>query len=153
MGCSSPAPAVWDPAFADAEDCVLSSEQCVVKGEHYFVKGLIEIPVLGSDAVFSWGVWVSLSPANFARAAELWETPGRETEPPYFGWLSTELPAYPRSTLDLKTNVHTRPVGERPFVELEPTAHPLAVEQRTGITLDRVRSIAESVLHPGAPRG
>jgi hypothetical protein len=45
--------------------------------------------------------------------------------------------------------VHTRPVGERPFVELEPTEHPLAVEQRTGITLDRVREIAATVLHFG----
>jgi hypothetical protein len=31
---------------------------------------------------------------------------------------------------------------------LEPTDHPLAVEQRTGITLDRVREIATAVMHP-----
>jgi hypothetical protein len=30
----------------------------------------------------------------------------------------------------LKTNVHTRARGLRPTVELEPTDHPLAVEQR-----------------------
>lgn len=51
------------------------------------------------------------------------------------------------STINLKTNVHTRPIGERPLVELEPTEHPLAVEQRTGITRDRVREIAEALLH------
>lgn len=55
----------------------------------------------------------------------------------------------PTTTLNLKTHVHTRPVGERPCVELEPTDHPLAVEQRTGITLDRVLKIATAVLHPG----
>ena len=80
------------------------------------------------------------------RACKLWEKPGRETEPPYFGWLSTALPGYP-STLNLKTNVHTRQVGRRPRVELEPTDHPLAVEQRQGITLSRVQEIAEIVLH------
>lgn len=56
---------------------------------------------------------------------------------------------YPTTTLNLKTYLHTRPVGERPFVELEPTDHPLAVEQRTGITPARVREIAAAVFHSG----
>ncbi|WP_442816101.1 DUF2199 domain-containing protein [Streptomyces sp. NBC_01233] len=51
MNCTAEAPAVWDPAFADAEDRLLSSDQCVVRAQHYFVKGLIEIPVIGSDEV------------------------------------------------------------------------------------------------------
>lgn len=29
----------------------------------------------------------------------------------------------------------------------EPTDHPLAVEQRVGITMDRVREIGEALLH------
>ncbi|CAL9493297.1 hypothetical protein SUDANB23_03289 [Streptomyces sp. enrichment culture] len=147
MGYSTPAPYVWDPSFADAPDCLLSSDQCVIKAQHYFVKGLVEIPVIGTDNVFSWGVWVSLSRENFSRAADVWDTPGRESEKPYFGWLTTDLPVYSPSTINLRTNVHTRPVGERPFVELEPTDHPLAVEQRDGITMDRVRAIAETLLH------
>ncbi|WP_018655369.1 DUF2199 domain-containing protein [Actinomadura flavalba] len=72
----------------------------------------------------------------------------REEEPPYFGWLSTELPCYDVSALSLKTHVHTRPVGVRPLVELEATGHPLAVEQREGITPERVRTFAEHLLHP-----
>jgi hypothetical protein len=60
------------------------------------------------------------------------------------------LSLYSPSTLNLKTNAHTRPLGRRPSVELEPTDHPLAVEQRTGMTQDRVREIAEAVLHPNA---
>ncbi|MFH8561842.1 DUF2199 domain-containing protein [Streptomyces sp. NPDC017988] len=149
MNHTAEAPAVWDPDFVGAGDCLLSSDQCVVRGQHYFVKGLIEIPVVDSGEVFSWGVWLSLSRENFARAAELWDRPGREAEQPYFGWLTTDLPVYSPTTLNLKTHVHTRPVGERPYVELEPTDHPLAVEQRTGITLDRVRDIAAAVLHAG----
>ncbi|MEV7086966.1 DUF2199 domain-containing protein [Streptomyces sp. NPDC093085] len=150
MNYSAEAPAVWDPSFADAEDCLLSSDQCVVHARHYFVKGLVEIPIVGSDEVFSWGVWVSLSRENFSRSADLWDTPGREAEKPYFGWLTTDLLVYSPTTLNLKTHVHTRPVGERPYVELEPTDHPLAVEQRAGITLDRVRDIAEAVFHSGS---
>ncbi|XIE79498.1 DUF2199 domain-containing protein [Streptomyces sp. SBR177] len=140
-------PYVWDPSFTDAPDCLLTADQCVIQAQHYFVKGLIEIPVIGSNEVFSWGVWVSLSRENFSRAADLWDTAGRESEKPYFGWLTTDLQIYSPSTINLKTHVHTRPVGERPLIELEPTDHPLAVEQRAGITMDRVREIAEAMLH------
>ncbi|WP_435609536.1 DUF2199 domain-containing protein [Streptomyces sp. C10-9-1] len=148
MNYTAEAPAVWDPTFADADDCLLSSDQCVIQAQHYFVKGLIEIPVIGSDEVFSWGAWVTLSRESFSRAADVWDTPGRESEKPYFGWLTTDLPVYSPTTLNLKTNVHTRPIGQRPFIELEPTDHPLALEQRTGITQDRVREIATALLHP-----
>ena len=50
-------------------------------------------------------------------------------------------------SLLLKTRVHTQATGQRPLIELEPTDHPLAVEQRTGITMARVQQIAESLLH------
>jgi hypothetical protein len=33
-----------------------------------------------------------------------------------------------------------------PYVELEPTDHPLAIEQREGVTLARVVEIAEALL-------
>jgi hypothetical protein len=142
------APALWFsiPEKERKRRCLLSSDQCIIDREHYFIVGNLEIPVSNVKELFSWDVWVSLSKKNFARVSELWEKPGREAEPPYFGWLSTALPGYP-STLNLKTNVHTRQVGRRPRVELEPTDHPLALEQRQGITLSRVQEIAEIVLH------
>lgn len=124
----------------------LSNDQCVIDDEHFFILGRFEIPIIGNDEKFCWLVWVSLSEKNFLRSYELWETEGRENEPPYFGWLSTKLPCYP-NTVNLKTHVHTRPLGQRPFIELEPTDHPLAVEQREGITMKRVQEIAEMVFH------
>lgn len=146
-GAAAPAHYHLVPEAERETRALLSSDQCVIDGEHFYIVGNLELPVLGHDELFSWDVWVSLSRDNFRRAYELWETPGREAEPAYFGWLSTDLPGYPQ-TLLLKTHVHTRAVGRRPRVELEPTDHPLAVEQRTGITWDRVREIAELVLHP-----
>lgn len=126
--------------------CLLSSDQCIIDDQHFFIVGNLELPIIGSDEKFSWDVWVSLSEANFERASELWEQTGRESEPPYFGWLSTSLPVYP-DTVNLKTLVYTRPVGLRPYIELERTDHPLTVEQREGITWERVQEIAEIVLH------
>jgi hypothetical protein len=151
MSYAAPAPEYWTDDLDDDDDSGLSSDQCVIKGEWFFVHGLIEIPVSDSDETFSWGVWVSLSRENYGRMTELWETPDRECEPPYFGWLSTHLPVYSPTTINLKTHLHTRPLGERPFIELEPTDHPLAVEQRTGITAARVRQFADILLHGEPP--
>jgi hypothetical protein len=124
----------------------LSSDQCVIDDEHFFVRGLVEIPVVDGDGPFTWGVWVSLSKANFERTTALWHDPNRVNEPSYFGWFCNSIPAYPE-TLHLKTAVHTRGVGLRPLIELEATDHPLAVEQRDGITAARVRTIAEIMHH------
>ncbi len=153
----SPVPALVN-SFSEIERkkrVLLSSDQCEVRskklfGENvYFIVGNIDIPVIDSKEIFQWTVWVSLSKKNYARAGKLWDRAGRENEPPYFGWLSTLLPLslYPE-TLHLKTHVHTRPVGIRPLVELEATDHPLALEQRNGISLARIQEIAELILHP-----
>jgi len=142
------APAYW---YGIAENertsrCLLSSDPCIIDEEHFFIVGNLELPIIGSNEKFSWDVWVSLSAHNFARACKLWEQPGRESEPLYFGWLSSGVPGYPE-TLSLKTMVHTRPVSLRPLIELEPTDHPLAIEQRDGITWERVQELAEIILH------
>jgi hypothetical protein len=142
------APALWlQMSEAEREKRgELSSDQCIIDDEHYFVLGRIILPVADGPEPFCWLAWVSLSEKNFRRASELWHTEGRETEPPYFGWLQSELP-YNVSTLNLKTRVLTQSVGERPLIELEPTEHPLSIEQRHGITMARVREIAGAALH------
>jgi hypothetical protein len=43
--------------------------------------------------------------------------------------------------------VHTRAVGQRHTVEMMPSEHPLAIEQRVGITMRRVEEIPSAVLH------
>jgi hypothetical protein len=147
------APAYWNPEeMVGDPDSLLTDEQCVIKRQHFFIRARLILPVVDAAEDFTWGVWVSLSAANFARAIRLWTDPHRVNEPPYFGWLSTELPYQP-STLNLKTHVHSQPVGVLPTVELEHTDHPLAVEQCKGITVARVQAIAERLLHPGPPVG
>jgi hypothetical protein len=39
-------------------------------------------------------------------------------------------------------------LGIVPYIELEPTDHPLALEQREGITMERVKELAMLYLHP-----
>lgn len=117
-------PAYWHEALASDDRSVLEEETCVIQGQHYFVRARLVIPVLDAEENFEWGVWVSLSPDSFRRMTDMWTTPGREQEPAYFGWLSTELHIYSPATVNLKTRVQTEPVGTRPHVILEPTDHP-----------------------------
>jgi hypothetical protein len=123
----------------------IDSNVCIVDG-HFFVRRCIEIPVIGQDRTFVWGAWVFLSRASFARVVELWDSPEADREPPRFGWLSNNIKVYP-PTLNLRTHVHLRSRGVRPGIELEPTDHPLALEQRNVISLARVEEVAAALLH------
>ncbi len=115
-------------------------------GEHHFIRGCLELPVIGSKEKLVFGVWVSLSEASIRRAAELWSAEVPDDEPPRYGWLSTRIHLYP-GTLQLKAAVHFRGNGLRPLVELEPTDHPLALEQRQGISMERVQEIVAALMH------
>ncbi len=123
----------------------LDSDVCLLDDRDIFVRGCLEIPIIGQDDCFIWGVWVSVSEASFARILELWEASGIENESPKFGWLCNNISIYP-TTLNLKTHLHVRDGGRRPLIELEPTDHPLAIEQRHGISIKRVEEIATALL-------
>ena len=147
-GFSFDAPWPWYTTPKDVRDrkCQLTEDYCILFNEDFFVRGCIEVPVYGESEPLVWGVWVSLSSTNFEQERALARNPRRIDEPPYFGWLCSRIQIYP-DTLLLKTKAHTREVGTRPYVELEPTDHPLALDQRTGITLARAREIRELVQH------
>ena len=124
----------------------LTDDYCVLFDEDFFIRGCLEIPIIGESEPLIWGVWVSLSKEHFERERSLSQRADRDEEPSYFGGLCSRIQMYP-DTLLLKTHVHTRTVGTRPSVELEPTDHPLALEQRSGITRARLREIAELLEH------
>ena len=127
--------------------CVLGTDTCIIDQEHFFVRGCLEIPVHGEFEPFVWGVWVSLSKGHFDQFVASLDVDHRSHIGPFFGWLSAEFPFYP-STENLKTRAHLRDHGVRPFIELEPTDHPLASEQRNGISVDRVAEIYTYYVHP-----
>lgn len=114
-------------------------------GQLFFVLGCLEIPVIGEEERLLWNVWVSVSEKSFAEFTALLDRAERAAFGPYFGWLSARLPLYP-DTENLKTLVHLRDGGLRPSIELEPTNHPLALEQREGITVERVAEIYSALV-------
>ncbi|MEC6743092.1 DUF2199 domain-containing protein [Pseudomonas sp. SD17-1] len=145
----APAPAAWyDLPQAEREQrAPLSSDQCIIDDTHHFVLGRLEIPIIGSPEPFVWLTWVTVSEADFYRTSELWETPGREREPPYAARVQSEFP-YEVSTLNLKATLQTQALGDRPLVFVDAGDHPLALQQNTGITHDQARQLAERCLHP-----
>lgn len=145
LAVQAPSPWLEIPEAERSSRGRIESDTCVIDERDYFVRGVIEIPIAQTDHTFGYGVWVSLSSANFERFVAL----GGSSEvplDPWFGWLSVRLPGYP-DTLLLKTHVHLQPRPLRPTIELEPTDHPLAMEQRVGIRLARVYEIVEHALH------
>ncbi len=145
---ATPAPAYWDrlpegepnSALGDRTH-VLTKDFCIVDGEHYFVRCVLRLPIAGAGEKFLWyGVWSSLSAKNFQLYRDTFDSPDQAKLGPWFGWFANHLQGYPE-TLSLKCKVHPQSGGARPFIELEPTDHPLAVEQREGVTLDRLLEI------------
>jgi len=124
----------------------LTADDCVIDENQFFLKGLLELPVLGTEARFVWGVWLSVSEASYLRFAELFQDAQREAGESFFGWLCNSVPDYPDTQL-LKTYLHVREYPMRPWVELEPTSHPLFVDQRNGLARERAVAMAEKLLH------
>jgi hypothetical protein len=125
----------------------LGSDDCVIDEKDFYVRGCIEIPVEGYDEPFTWGTWVSLSEASYRTYVQYFDEAKRSDVEPFFGWHCCDFIAYDETCLNLKTRVHMRDDGIRPFIELEPTEHPLAIEQREGITKERLKEIYELVMH------
>ena len=128
----------------------LGEETCIIRGEHFFVRGLVEIPVKRRKTPFIWNVWSSIGPEGFQTMLEHWISADRIKDPPYAGALANDLSTVYPSTLNLKLEIRSRPVGQRPLLVLEPGDHPLAVEQRNGISVDRVREINSLLRHHAA---
>jgi hypothetical protein len=127
----------------------LTDDGCTIdlEGVHHFVRAQLEIPIRDTLDHLTWSVWCSLGAESFARYEQLFDDPDRRPGEAFFGWLCNALPDYP-DTMFLKSRVHVRPYPMRPWVELERTDHPLAVDQREGIAQDRAIALAERLLHP-----
>jgi hypothetical protein len=119
-------------------DTVLTQDFCVFEGRDYFVRCVLPLPIIGQpDTSFCFGIWSTLAKENFELYVKTFDGARQRHLGPWFGWFANRLDGYP-DTLNLKCRVHLRDGQQRPEVELPPSGHPLAIEQREGITLDRL---------------
>ncbi len=125
----------------------ITSDWCITEDRKYLVRCCLDLPVIDEPNPLSYGVWASVSEKSFLRIRELWDDARCVEEPPYFSYLLINIGGYPK-TWELEANLVTHSVTERPCLYLAPSDHPLAVEQREGITMARVQEIVEWMLHP-----
>lgn len=136
---------VVPPDERDAR-CFLTADLCIVDDKSFYACGCLELPVIGTSEILSFRVWVSLSEKSFLEFQDLLQIEHRSHNGPYFGWLCVPIPTYP-DTMSLKTMVHIRDHGIRPYIELEPTEHPLALEQRHGVSPERIQALYDFFEH------
>lgn len=129
-----------DSGFAELPTNILDEDFCIIDGHDYFIRGIIHLPIFGTNETFRWGVWGSLKRENFEKLMAMNDDPKRVELPPMFSWLSNQIDEYP-DTLNLKMYAHIQEVDNRPIFELEPGEHPLSQEHYHGITPERVREI------------
>lgn len=127
----------------------LGSDLCYYEdseGCHYFIRVVLEVPIHGVEEPFLWGVWVSLSESSYRRYVETYDDP--DTADCYFGWFCNYLPCY-ENTYALKTDVHPRANGERPYIVLQDSSHQLELDFHRGISIAKAQEIAEQCMHNG----
>ena len=134
------------PEAERASRCELGSDYCAIDLASFFVRGCLEIPVRGADEPLVWGVWASLSMPDFKTWMMTYEEPLRSHLGPLPGLLSVWFRPYPEA-VDLRAWVNLRDHRTRPLIELEPSDHPLALEQHNGISIDRLAEIYAIMTH------
>jgi hypothetical protein len=120
----------------------LSDDFCTIDGSAFFIRGNVALPLVGYSETFTWGAWVSLSAASMEGVRAAWNRHDRQRVGPFFGWLCTALP-YEPTMVGIKARVHFNAPPILPFIELEATDHPLAIEQRQGISVEQAIAIVE----------
>lgn len=128
----------------DARDAraVVGTDQCIIDQREFYIRGCLEIPILGTDEVFLWGLWARIKEEVFDEISEHWESDGRETAiSPYKGRLANALSIY-SDTLNQRLEIRIRPVGSRPFFILEDADNLLSLEQRQGLSREKAAEYA-----------
>jgi hypothetical protein len=133
-------PDQWSDDFKDDKNCFLNEDYCNIRDEEFYVRGVIPIPIIGTDQFFMYGVWGSVSKKSFDLVLNADEDPKRDEIPRLFSWLCNSVAGYPDSQ-SLKMDVVVQEIGARPHFELHRSDHPLAQEFHNGITPKRAKDI------------
>lgn len=139
-GWSCPADYSEIPEAERADRVELTDDTCVIDQQYFYLRGTLEIPVIDASESLIFGAWVCVTKASFDQYLQVKRTDKWQDEAPLLGLLCTSIKGYPE-TLDLKTEVHFRGPDIRPTIELEPTDHPLAVQQREGVFMNSLQEI------------
>jgi hypothetical protein len=141
----------------------LDNEDTLVIGDAHFVRGWAPFPIRGTEDHWGLGIWIKISPADFAE----FESLSPEPYPPYRGTIANQS-FYSAPTLGVAAEMRFRPSeidieiemveskpvdGQfvrhdlRPEIHFVDETHPLAQFQRDGLPLDVLRGWMSDMLH------
>ena len=113
----------------------------------HFLRVLLAIPIRGEKSAYCWGVWSEVAESAYAHAFNTWTHRKRDRTPPFPGQLANTLPGT-EPTLGLPGLVHLGERGEIPRFTFEADVdHPIAQQQREGVSREQVIEWASGALH------
>jgi hypothetical protein len=128
---------------AEREAGKVDSDLCMTSQREFFVRAVMRLPLIdGPEPTFEFGIWGSLSEANFLRYVETYNDLDQSKLGPMFSYLSNEIGAFPDSYA-LPGDLIPQDVG-RPLFVLKSADHPLAIAQTEGVAFSKVHEI----IHP-----
>ncbi|MEM0966972.1 MAG: DUF2199 domain-containing protein [Verrucomicrobiota bacterium] len=142
----SDAPYYWCKEAEASDSSSLTEDLCIIEGEEFFVRGVVEIPIQGTDDYFGWGVWVSLKKENFEIYRDNYDS---SKIGPFFGWFATEIDYFSVSTINLQTTVKFVGGGTRPRIFINECDHKIRKDQRSGITFEEAWKIVHHYTDDG----
>jgi len=125
-------------------DVLESDDLCVIRNEHYFVRATLPLPVHASEMPYRLGVWVQTSEAAFRRIYALWSEEHQASEPPFDVTIANRISSLP-DTRGLAASLRLTGPKTRPEVFVAVDGHPIADQQRDGITAHRAYEYTASV--------
>jgi hypothetical protein len=128
----------------------IDADLAALDGERFFIRGVLPIPVHGEPQGYAWGVWAAVGEADYRRYEVLFDDPAPDGEPPFAGRIANQIPGYPQ-TLGVPITIHLEQGNARPSFMVDDAAHPLAVEQRGGVYLERVLEMLSPSMHRDRP--
>jgi len=113
-----------------------NNDFCRTLDGHRFVRCVLEIPIHdGPELALGFGLWSSLSKANFRRYGKTYNDIDQSKLGVMFGWLSNEVKLFPGS-IGLKCDVHPQDGKQRPILVLQEANHPMYEAQQSGISFE-----------------
>jgi hypothetical protein len=120
-----------------------TSDLCEM-GERRFFRCLLEVPFVGREGYFGWGVWVEVEPHVFDLYFDICDKDGSD-EPMRNGRLANRIPVY-EDAIGETVAIKFGPSGDRPLLLLDPDSEcSLARDQRRGISEERYHEILVAV--------
>lgn len=134
----------------------VSADLCSIDNQRFFVRALVEIPINSEEPktgtekshLMIWGVWVQLDARDFFLLMEKWND---DSEMQLKGTLNNIMPEY-ENTLNQPVMLTTRKGGMRPLVTFDILEHPLAQDQKNGISWVKFENLVDTLIHSSQKR-